>query len=242
MDKLSVSIVIPAYNEEERIVPTLNKIYNYFDNNDFSYEIIIVDDGSSDNTIQKVKDSTSADRPVVILANGQNKGKGYSVKSGMLAARGEFVFFTDADLSTPIEEIEKCIPYFKEGYDVVIGSRGLPDSDIRVHQPWYREKMGKIFNLFVKTILMDGIMDTQCGFKGFKKDAVNIVFNRSIITGFSFDVEILYISKKHNLKIKEIPIRWENSILSKVSPVKHSIQMFTDLVGIRIKGVKGNYN
>jgi len=163
------------------------------------------------------------------------------VRKGMLSARGEYAFFTDADLSTPIEEIEKCLPYLINGYDVVIGSRSMPGSDILVHQPWYREKMGKIFNFMVNMVLLKGIIDTQCGFKGFKREAVKTVFNRCKIDGFSFDVEALYLSRKYNFKIKEIPIRWENSPLSKVSPIKHSLQMFKDLIGIKIKDLKGDY-
>ena len=178
---------------------------------------------------------------MVILTNGQNIGKGYSVRIGMLSARGEYAFFTDADLSTPIEEIDKCLPYLLNGYDVVIGSRSMPGADIIVHQPWYREKMGKIFNFMVNMVLLKGIIDTQCGFKGFKREAVKTIFSKCKIDGFSFDVEALYLSRKYNFKIKEIPIRWENSTLSKVSPIKHSLQMFKDLIGIKIKDIKGDY-
>lgn len=241
MNKCFLSIVIPAYNEEERILPTLKRIYEYFSKQSYSYEIIVVDDGSTDNTVKILNDFNPTNKPIV-LTNGKNKGKGYTVKNGMLAAKGEYIFFTDADLSTPIEEVEKCLPFLSDGYDVVIGSRGLPESDIRIHQPWYRERMGKIFNFIVSTLLMKGILDTQCGFKGFKGNVVKTIFSRSIIDGFSFDVEILYISHKHKLRTKEVPIRWENSTLSKVSPIKHSLQMFIDLVGIKRKDIKGCYD
>ena len=241
MKECFLSVIIPAYNEEKRLLPTLSKIYAYLSTKDFPYEIIVVDDGSTDNTLQVVKNFASSDKHIVILINEQNRGKGFSVRKGMLSARGEYVFFTDADLSTPIEEIEKCLPYLINGYDVVIGSRSMPGSDILVHQPWYREKMGKIFNFMVNMVLLKGIIDTQCGFKGFKREAVKSVFNRCKIDGFSFDVEALYLSRKYNFKIKEIPIRWENSPLSKVSPIKHSLQMFKDLIGIKIKDLKGCY-
>ena len=241
MNGCFLSIIIPAYNEEKRLLPTLKKIGAYLSTKDFSYEIIVVDDGSTDNTLQMIRDFASSDKHVVILTNEQNRGKGYSVRKGMLSARGKYIFFTDADLSTPIEEVEKCLPYLINGYDVVIGSRSLPESDIIVHQPWYREKMGKIFNFMVNMVLLKGIIDTQCGFKGFKRDAVKTVFSRCKIDGFSFDVEALYLSRKYNFKIKEIPIRWENSTSSKVSPIKHSLQMFKDLVGIKIKDLKGYY-
>ncbi|OHB46875.1 MAG: hypothetical protein A2545_05190 [Planctomycetes bacterium RIFOXYD2_FULL_41_16] len=241
MKECFLSVIIPAYNEEKRLLSTLSKICAYLSTKDFPYEIIVVDDGSTDNTLQMVKNFASSNRHIVILINEQNSGKGYSVRKGMLSARGEYAFFTDADLSTPIEEIEKCLPYLINGYDVVIGSRSMPGSDILVHQPWYREKMGKIFNFMVNMVLLKGIIDTQCGFKGFKREAVKTVFNRCKIDGFSFDVEALYLSRKYNFKIKEIPIRWENSPLSKVSPIKHSLQMFKDLIGIKIKDLKGDY-
>lgn len=241
MKECFLSVIIPAYNEEKRVLSTLSKICAYLSTKDFPYEIIVVDDGSTDNTLQMVKNFASSDNHIVILINEQNSGKGYSVRKGMLSARGEYVFFTDADLSTPIEEIEKCLPYLINGYDVVIGSRSMPGSDILVRQPWYREKMGKIFNFMVNMVLLKGIIDTQCGFKGFKREAVKTVFNRCKIDGFSFDVEALYLSRKYNFKIKEIPIRWENSPLSKVSPIKHSLQMFKDLIGIKIKDLKGDY-
>ena len=241
MKECFLSVIIPAYNEGKRLLPTLSKIYAYLSTKDFPYEIIVVDDGSTDNTLQMVKNFASSDKHIVILTNEQNSGKGFSVRKGMLSARGEYAFFTDADLSTPIEEIEKCLPYLINGYDVVIGSRSMPGSDILVHQPWYREKMGKIFNFMVNMVLLKGIIDTQCGFKGFKREAVKSVFSRCKIDGFSFDVEALYLSRKYNFKIKEIPIRWENSPLSKVSPIKHSLQMFKDLIGIKIKDLKGDY-
>lgn len=241
MNECFLSIVIPAYNEEKRLLPTLNKVSEYLSRQDFSYEIIVVDDGSKDNTLQIVKNFANLNNNVLVFANEQNKGKGYSVRKGMLSAGGEYIFFTDADLSTPIEELEKCLPCLKNGYDVVIGSRSMPSSDIVIHQPWYRERMGKIFNFMVNLVLLKGIIDTQCGFKGFRREVVKTIFSRCKIDGFSFDVEALYLSRKFNFKIKEIPIRWENSALSKVSPIRHSIQMFKDLIGIKIKDCKGVY-
>lgn len=222
-------------------MPTLERVCEYLSTKDFPYEIVVVDDGSTDNTLQITKSIANNNNHINVLSNERNSGKGYSVRRGMLSARGEYVFFTDADLSTPIEEIEKCLPYLVNGYDVVIGSRSMPGADIIVHQPWYREKMGKIFNFMVNVVLLRGIVDTQCGFKGFKRDVAKKVFSRCRIDGFSFDVEALYLSRKFDYKIKELPIRWENSTLSKVSPVKHSIQMFKDLLGIKMKDLQGYY-
>lgn len=241
MKECFLSIIIPAYNEEKRLLPTLNKVCAYLSSKNYSYEIIVVDDGSSDNTLKMARNFAGSDKSIIILTNGQNKGKGYSVRNGMLSANGKYIFFTDADLSTPIEEIDKCLPYLINEYDVVIGSRSMPGSNIIVHQPWYREKMGKIFNFMVNMVLLGGIVDTQCGFKGFKREVATTVFSRCKIDGFSFDVEALYLARKFNFKIKEIPIRWENSALSKVSPIKHSMQMFKDLLEIKIKDLKGCY-
>ncbi len=241
MEDCFLSIVIPAYNEEKRLLSTLDQICKYLSRQNYPYEVIVVDDGSTDNTLQIARDFANSNGHIVVLTNGQNMGKGCTVRNGMLSAKGEYVFFTDADLSTPIEELEKCLPYLINSYDVVIGSRSLPGSVILVHQPWYREKMGKIFNFMVNMMLLNGIIDTQCGFKGFKREVVQKVFGRCKINGFSFDVEALYLSRKFNYKIKEIPIRWRNSTLSKVNPVKHSIQMFKDLLNIKIKDFKGCY-
>ncbi|MGR3320142.1 MAG: dolichyl-phosphate beta-glucosyltransferase, partial [Candidatus Anammoxibacter sp.] len=220
----------------------LHTIYDYLSNQNYSYEIILVDDGSTDDTVQLMKKFNSDDKPITVLINGENRGKGYTVRKGMLSAKGEYIFFTDTDLSTPIEEIERCLPYLKDNYDIVIGSRGLPDSNIIIHQPWYREKMGKIFNFMVKILLLKGIIDTQCGFKGFKRQTVKTLFSRCIINGFSFDVETIYLARKFNYNIKEIPVKWKNSSLSKVNPVKHSILMFIDLISIKINDLKGIYD
>lgn len=241
MKQCCLSIIIPAYNEEKRLLPTLGKILAYLSGHGFSYEIIVVDDGSTDDTLQMAKNFACSDKHVIVLANERNSGKGYSVRRGMLSASGEYIFFTDADLSTPIEEIEKCLPYLNNGYDVVIGSRSIPGSHIIIHQPWYREKMGKIFNFMVNIVLVKGIADTQCGFKGFKKEVVKTVISRCCINGFSFDVEAIYLSRKFGFKIKEIPIRWENSALSKVDPIRHSLQMLRDLFRIKIRDLKGYY-
>ena len=238
MAKLSLSVVIPAYNEEKRIGKTLRKIISYLDKKKHDYEIIVVDDNSKDKTVNVVK--FMKNKRLRVLKNPRNLGKGGAVKNGMLAAKRKYVLFSDADLSTPIEEIEK-FEKFKDKYDVIIGSRALKESDIKIKQPFYRILMGKIFNLMVNILVVWGIKDTQCGFKWFRKDVVKKVFPKQTFNGFSFDVELLFIVDKYGYSIKEIPVTWMNSPDSKVSAVKDSIKMFIDLVRIRLNNLRGKY-
>ena len=234
-EEIYLSVVIPAFNEEERIEETLSEIELYLKKQDYPYEIIVVDDGSEDNTAKLIRNSTAYNHTVHLLWNEGNKGKGYSVKRGMLEARGEYILFSDADLSTPVEEVEELMPWFDRGYDIVIGSRGLPQSNIVIHQPLYRETMGRIFNLLVQLLTIKGIKDTQCGFKCFRGDVARDIFNRQTLSGFSFDVEVLYIATKLNYRIKEVPINWYNSPRTKVNALTDSLKMFFDLLRIRFK-------
>lgn len=239
---MDFSIIIPAYNEENRIGETLKKIQSYFLSKNYNYQIIVVDDGSRDRTSQIVE-KFSPD--IILLKNEKNYGKGYSIKRGVEKAEGNFILFTDADLSTPIEEIEKLLVYLvRENYDIAIGSRGLKESKIVIHQPFYREYAGKFFNLLVKLFIMNEISDTQCGFKCFKGNVAKKLFSKSLIYGFAFDVEILYIAKIMGYKIKEVPIVWYNSKMSKVSILKHPLQMIYELVKIKYytKLYKGEKN
>src|SRR3989338_7250988 len=238
-----LSIIKPAYNEEALIEKTLDDVTMYLEKSGFSYEIIVVCDGCKDSTTtiaERFARERGGDN-IKVIARKVNMGKGFSVRQGCLEAKGDYIIFTDADLSTPIQEIEKLLKYLQEGYDIAIGSRALKESDIQIHQAWYREIMGKTFNLFVQAIAIKGIKDTQCGFKGFKKEAMQKVFARQTINGFSFDVEVLYIAGKFGYKIKEVPIRWLNRKESKVNPLIHSLQMMIDLIRIRIRGWKGAY-
>jgi dolichyl-phosphate beta-glucosyltransferase len=171
-----------------------------------------------------------------------NRGKGFSVKNGFMHAKGKLLVFSDADLSTPIEEVSKLLNYYNEGYDVVIGSRGMKDSDIQIHQPWYRELMGRIFNFFVVLLAIHGFKDTQCGFKGFRREAALEICMRQRMEGFSFDVEMLYIAKKLGYRIKEVPIQWFDSPQTKVNTLKDSRKMFMDLLRVRINDWKGVYS
>lgn len=232
----SITVIIPAYNEERRLGNTLKKIIRYLKEGGFEYEIIVVDDGSKDNTVniaQKFK-------AVKVLKNKENKGKGYSVKRGVMESKKDLVLFSDSDLSTPIEELEKFIPYIKD-HDIIIGSRRMKDSDVRVKQPFYRTWAGKIFPIIVNIILVRNIRDTQCGFKLFKKDVAKKLFPMQRIFGFSFDAEILYLANKFKYKIKEIPVVWINSGNSKLNLIKDSFRMFQELLKIKMNDKKGLY-
>lgn len=238
---IGVSLVVPAFNEEERISRTLTRIIEYFKEQTYAWELIIVDDGSRDQTSAMVYSAISKARDTVtILRNDFNRGKGFAVKRGIMAAKGEYVFFTDADMSTPIEEINKSLPRL-EKVDVVVGSRALGDSNILIHQPLRREMMGRFFNRAVRLAAVGGIYDTQCGFKGFRKKAARETFALQSIDGFGFDVEILYIAKKLGYKIEEIPITWSNSVSTRVSPVRDGLGMLGDLARVRINDIRGLY-
>jgi len=231
---MNISVVIPAYNEEKRIGKTLSLVRDYFASSGMEYEVIVVDDGSDDGTVREAERSVlNAEKRLSVISNGVNRGKGFSVRSGMNATSGDFVLFSDADMSTPIEEVDKLFSEVKSGCDIAIGSRNASGSDVRVHQPWYRETMGKVFNLCVKTLLFDGINDTQCGFKLFRGDVARELAGSLKIEGFCFDVEMLYMAKKRGYKVKEVGVRWENSPQSKVKVIRSSASMFLDLFKIR---------
>lgn len=229
----SISVVIPAFNEENRIGATIRKIYDYLKEKSETFEIIVVDDGSSDNTVDVVRNVSERIKNIKLISNGTNKGKGFTVKNGILNSACSLVLISDADLSTPIEEVENFLAWIDNGYDIVIGSRGLEESEILKKQPWYRQSMGKTFNKMVKILVLGDFNDTQCGFKLFKSGAAKKVFSLSKIDGFAFDVEILFIAKKIGYRTKEVPVRWINSPHSKVRIMRDSLKMFFDLLRIR---------
>jgi len=230
MDEKLISLIIPVYNEEERISRTLEKVLDFFQRNNFRYEIVVVDDGSTDNTLAELERFPN---DINVISYQPNRGKGAAVRKGMLSARGEIRVFSDADLSTPIYEIIKLIDKINLGADICIGSRALDPSLIKLHQPFYREFMGKTFNKFVKALVMKGIDDTQCGFKAFTAKAAELIFSKAKIDGFSFDVEILYLAKKLGLRIEQVPVEWYNDRRTKVHPIRDSIEMFLELFRIR---------
>jgi len=236
---MGISIVIPAYNEEKRIGSALSKISEYMRLRKDDYEILVVDDGSKDNTKSVVFDHIKKDKNIKYIANPGNKGKGYAVRNGMLNSSMDFVLFSDADLSTPIEELGSFLQY-TDDFDVIIASRNMKESNV-VKQPIYRRLPGKIFPLFVNLLAVRGIKDTQCGFKLFSRDAAHKIFHLQHLHGFAFDVEVLFIARKLGLKIKEVPVTWRNDADSKVHVVRDSGRMLAELVKIRMNQVKGKY-
>ncbi len=227
-----LSIIVPAYNEEIRLVPTMDRLIEWTGQQNFKTEILVVDDGSSDDTCGLVERYSEPYPHIKLLRNGTNRGKGFSVGHGVSRAEGELILFTDADLSTPIEEFTR-LESALAGYNVAIGSRAQPDSQLEQRQPFYREGMGRTFNFLVRTLVFPGINDTQCGFKLFRSEAAKTTFALRKIDGFAFDVEILYIARRLNLSVVEIPITWSNDDASRVHPIKHSLQMLRDIMRVR---------
>lgn len=237
--KRSLSVVIPVYNEHRRINASFLTLRDYLIKNFDDYETILVDDGSKDDTLAII--SRLKDRNTRVLANGVNRGKGFSVRKGMLAATNDFVLFTDADLATPIDEIQKLFRAIDNGADIAIASRNLRDSKIITKQPVYRQALGKIFPLLVRMICLRGIKDSQCGFKLFKKSAAKEVFSLAALDRYAFDVEILFIAKKKGFSIKEVPVRWIDQPYSKVNIFRDSFVMLKDLMRIRVNSLLGRY-
>ncbi len=232
-----LSIVIPAYNESTRLPQSLERIRAFLARWGGSCEVIVVDDGSSDDTADRARAALPG---IAVLQNEGNRGKGYSVRRGMVAARGAHRLMTDADLSTPIEELERLLAVQREGFDVVIGSRALPDSNIEVHQPWYRENMGRVFNLAVRVLAVPGLHDTQCGFKLWSARAADDVFRAARLDGFSFDVESLFLARKRGYRIAERPVTWRNDAATRVGMLGGFLA-FPDLLRIRLNHWLGRY-
>lgn len=233
MEEVYLSVVIPAYNEEKRIEKTLREIDEYLKKQNYSYEILVVDDGSKDKTKEIVENLSSEIKNLKCLSYGKNEGKGFAVRFGMLNAKGKFRLFSDADHSTPIWEIEKFFKEFEKGADVVVASRELKESILQPPQGPWRRFLGEGFKILRKIILdLWEIEDTQCGFKCFKKEVVEKIFPKCKINRFAFDPEILILAKKEGYKIKEVPVLWRNDPQSKVK-FKSIFNMFLDLFKIR---------
>jgi glycosyltransferase involved in cell wall biosynthesis len=245
-----LSLVIPTYNEERRLAATLSAVFGYLERQSYSFEVIVSDDGSTDATAAIAEDFASSHPELRVLRN-EHRGKGYAVRAGMQAATGEIVLFSDADLSTPIEELDRFIPCFENGCEVVIGSR-QGEGARRIGEPFFRHVMGRVFNGIVSLVTLSGIRDTQCGFKGFSARAARQIFRFTLlysdnapvirdamVTGF--DVEVLFLARKLGYTIRELPVRWNYDAGTKVNPIKDSWRNFRDVLKVRINDRLGLY-
>lgn len=246
-----LTIVIPAYNESIRLPGTLTTVIKHVKTLPYPVELLVVDDGSSDNTVALAQEMAHHHAEIRVIKN-DHRGKGYTVRSGMLAGAGKYILFTDADLAVPIEETDKLLPHLEAGYDVVIGSREGQGAR-RIGEPGYRHFMGRVFNFIIRLITLGGFQDTQCGFKAFSRQAAQTLFNNAQLYGENaqllkeaavtgFDVEILFLAVKLGYKVKEVPVRWIYGTETKVNPLKDSWRNFKDIVTIRINDLTGKYN
>ncbi len=248
---IEYSIVIPAYNEEDKITSSLTQVVNFMRGFSTSFEVLVVNDGSKDLTASKVKEY-SKDNPEVLLIDNPHKGKGFAVWTGMMKAQGEYIYMADADLSAPIEDLKKfSVWVIDQDFDVVIGSREGVGAR-RVGEPLYRHIMGRVFNLFVQIIALPGISDSQCGFKLFKKKAAKDIFGRLLIYGSdtkeidtaylgAWDVEVLYLAKKLGYTIKQVPVTWVYVKTKRLNPIKDSCKMLLDVLKVRVNDARGKY-
>jgi dolichyl-phosphate beta-glucosyltransferase len=241
MPKPFLSVIIPAYNEAKRLPLTLIDIDKHLDEQEYSYEIVVINDGSTDDTAEIVTRFAPLINNLKLINNNENKGKGAVVKQGMLEAKGLWRLFMDADNSTSIVEFNKMIPYFKSGYEVVIGSRNVRGSRRMPHQPFYKEILGKLGNIIIRLVLIGGIKDTQCGFKCFSEEAAEKIFSLTKIDRWGFDAEALALAKALHYKIKEIPIFWVNDARTHVK-LKDYLQVLLETVKVRWWLWKNIYN
>lgn len=236
-----LSLVIPVYNEESIISKCLTTVLHHLRKNEIEYEVIVVNDGSKDNTVSIVNGFIQSERRIRLLDYPENRGKGFAVCRGMLTAKGDIAMFIDADLSTPITELDRFMSSLTEGYDVVIGSRKMPESRIIIHQPFYREKMGILYSRLSALILGVDIVDFTCGFKAFSGEAARNIFARQTIERWSFDSEILYIAHALGYRIKEIPVEWHNVSDSQVRLQYDILGSFWGLVKTKWRAWRGAY-
>jgi len=231
---MELSVIIPAYNEASRIRDSLNRIKNYLRTKQMNFEIIVVDDGSEDGTGRLVQEMIAGFSELKLIHLPFNRGKGFAVRAGMMEAKGKLILMSDADLSAPIEELEKLVQVIEQGADVAVGSRRAKGAVLLKHQSWFRQNIGLAFGFFTRIILPTGVLDTQCGFKCFKADVAKKLFSLQKSTGFAFDLEILALARKLGFGIKEVPVKWKNSESSKVKPFRHFPAVVKEVIKIRI--------
>lgn len=235
-----LSIVIPAYNEENRLPRTLEQVLAFLHKQNYSFEVIVVENGSADRTFEIAQEYAKNHSSVIVLKE-QQRGKGNAVRRGMLAAKGEYRFICDADLSMPIEEVAKFIPPQLTDFDIAIGSREAHGA-VRYNEPLYRHFGGRAINLIIRLFILSGFQDTQCGFKCFRAQAAEDVFRQQTLTGWSFDIEILYLARRKKLRIKEIPIDWYFFADSKVNAIRDAFKMISDIFVIHLNAIRGKYD
>ena len=235
------SIVIPAYNEGKRIGATLQRVLSYVADRQWDAEIIAVDDGSGDDTVEIILGYARDNTRLQLLQNPGNRGKGYSVRNGMLHARGEILLFSDADLSSPIEEADKLLSALAVGADIAIGSRWLRTDLQTQRQPLYRQIFGRIFNLMLRVTLGLNFKDTQCGFKAFTHQAAKMIFSMQKIERWGFDPELLYLARKFGFKVAEVPVVWAHREGTRISPLRDGTRMFLEMLKIRWNALSGKY-
>ena len=238
---MKYSIVIPAYNESRRIVTTLNQVLSFVASNGWDAELIIVNDGSRDDTAEIVKQYATRNPMMRLIENPGNRGKGYSVRNGMLNARGEILIFSDADLSAPIEEAPKLLEAIEGGAGVAMGSRWLRPELQKQRQSLHRQFLGRVFNVLLRLVLGLNFADTQCGFKAFSRRAAETVFKLQRIERWGFDPEIIYLARKKGFKVVEIPVQWSHDDKTTIHPVRDGLRMFLDVLKVRWNALCGRY-
>ena len=236
-----VSLIIPAFNEEARIGKSLDQILSFFRSQPYSFEVIIVDDGSKDGTKDLICGRYGDHDRVRIYQQSPNQGKGAAVKKGMLLGNGEYLFFSDADLSVPIETLSLFLPSLEKDFDVAIGTRQKSGAVIEIHQPFYREFLGGIFTRLSNWILDMRVSDFTCGLKGFRREAARELFSRQRLKNWSFDAEILYLAQRNGCQVLEIPVRWRNDDRTKVRLWRDIVSSFVGLIQIRLNDLMGRY-
>ena len=239
MNQPLLSIIIPAHNEEKRLPPTLEQVFAFLEQQNYEAEVLVIENGSTDRTYEIAQDFASQHQNLrVIRADG--RGKGLAVQRGMLEARGQYRLMCDADLSMPVNEIAKFLSHADSGFDIAIASREAPGAR-RIDEPQYRHLMGRVFNLIVRILAIPGIQDTQCGFKVFRREVARDVFRLQTIDGWGFDVEMLFIARRHGYKLIEVPITWYYRPQTKISPIRDSINMVVEVLRVRLNGWRGRY-